>query len=148
MSPTRDQIAPLKEKISQQKKLINKLEAKERRKEAAEARKLDTRRKVLLGAWILEFARAEHEGASNRKQWVADMILREAKKYSDYEVMKDLYREFTGTNLPEPPTLEKDRPDAIQSTSDSLLVEEAFAGGATALSEVAPNAAEEPFNRP
>jgi hypothetical protein len=148
MSATRDQIARLKEKISQQKKLVSKLEAKERRKESAEARKLDTRRKVLLGAWILEFARAEHEGASKRKQWVADMILREAKKYSDYEVMKDLYREFTGTNLPEPPKPEKDHPDATQPDADSLLVGEAFAGGTAALSGGAPNAAEEPFDRP
>jgi hypothetical protein len=148
MSATREKIARVKARIAKQNQYRKKLEAKARREETADARKLDTRRKVLLGAWILEFARAEHEGASKRKQWVADMILREAKKYSDYEVMKDLYREFTGKDLPEPTKPEKVRPDAIQPTLDSPSVGEAFAGGAAALSMVAPNAAEEPFDHP
>ncbi|MBO1908059.1 hypothetical protein J4G37_24605 [Microvirga sp. 3-52] len=148
MSTTSEKLARAKAKEAQQKKIVKMLEAKKRREEAAEGRKLDTRRKVLLGTWILERVRAEPQGESKRKQWVAELILRHAKEYRDYEVMKDLYREFTGKDLPTPPKPEKIRPDAIQPTLDSPSVGEAFAGGASALSEVAPNGAEEPFDRP
>lgn len=147
MSTTSEKLARARAKAAQQKKIVKMLEAKVRREESAEARKLETRQKALLGAWILESARADHEAAPKRKQWVADMILRHAKEYRDYEVMKDLYREFTGKDLPEPPKPEKAQPEATQPSSDNLLVEVGFTGGMVASTEVALRAADEPFDR-
>jgi hypothetical protein len=148
MSATREQLARVKANIAQKKKLAKKLEAKARREETAEARKLDTRRKALLGAWVLESAREDHEAAAKRKEKIAVMILSRATEYRVYEVMKDLYKEFTGKDLPEPSKPEKVRPETIQPSPDSLFEEEGFAGGIAALSEQPPNAAEEPLDHP
>jgi hypothetical protein len=147
MSANSEKLARARAKAARQKTIIKTLEAKVRREESAEARKLETRQKILLGSWLLDSLREDHDATPARKHRIGEMILRRATEYRDYVVMKDLYRELTDNDLPEPPKPERVRSEAIQPSADSLPVGEAFADGAASLSEVASNAAEEPVDR-
>ena len=67
MATIEEKVAKLEEKLKQAKALKAKLEARQRASEAKKTRSDDTRRKVLVGAMLLE--QAAHDEATKAELW-------------------------------------------------------------------------------
>jgi hypothetical protein len=71
----------------------------------AQKRKDDARQRFLIGAWFIEEV-AENQG---RKDYLSNLIKRRTAA-RDHGVMKDLYKDLTGEDLPMPVTSEDASP--------------------------------------
>jgi len=93
-----ERAAVLLEREKEVRKQRTALERKIRGKEASERKRADTRRKVLVGAYMLE----ELVGGDEKGQaWLARIIDKRAVKEGDRKFLSPLYKQLTGKDLPQ-----------------------------------------------
>lgn len=94
-----DEIAELKKRELEIKERRKALEQKERARRRTEERKADTRRKILVGSFMIEELLG---GDDKAKAYLARIIDARAVKERDREVLSPLYKELTGKDLVQP----------------------------------------------
>lgn len=94
-----ERAAALKKAEKEAREKRQALERKLRGKERSDKHKADTRRKILIGSWLLDaLDRNDPEDVAGLLE-----LIRTRTLPRDYKVMAPLYKELSGQDLPPPP---------------------------------------------